>query len=177
MQLISGRTAQQYNHRKKRKGAFWEDRYHATVIETDGHLMRCMAYIDLNMVRAGVVDHPINWRWSGYCEIQRPRQRYRLIDLEMLKSYLGCKDDEALTRHHSEWIEAVLAEGNHQRDAIWTQGVAVGNHEFLEEVKAKMGVRVKHRQLRPVAPLDSGSHELRKMVGGYGRIKDRRQDQ
>jgi len=41
-----------------RKGAFWEDRYHATAVEKERHLIRCMIYIDLNMVRAGVVDHP-----------------------------------------------------------------------------------------------------------------------
>ncbi|VAW65049.1 Transposase and inactivated derivatives [hydrothermal vent metagenome] len=34
MQLIAGRTAQEYNQRKNRKGAFWEDRYHATAIDT-----------------------------------------------------------------------------------------------------------------------------------------------
>ena len=32
IQLVAGRTGQQYNQRKKRKGAFWQDRYHATVI-------------------------------------------------------------------------------------------------------------------------------------------------
>ena len=37
-----------------RKGAFWEDRYHATVIEKGEHLLRCIVYIDMNMVRAGV---------------------------------------------------------------------------------------------------------------------------
>jgi REP-associated tyrosine transposase len=59
MQLIAGRTAQEYNERKGRGGAFWEDRYHATAIEADEHLHRCLVYIDLNMVRAGVVNHPI----------------------------------------------------------------------------------------------------------------------
>jgi REP element-mobilizing transposase RayT len=39
MQLISGRTTQEFNQRKKRKGAFWEDRYHATAVETDHHLV------------------------------------------------------------------------------------------------------------------------------------------
>jgi REP element-mobilizing transposase RayT len=34
MQLIAGRTAQEYNHRKDRQGAFWEDRYHATRLFT-----------------------------------------------------------------------------------------------------------------------------------------------
>ena len=33
MQLIAGRTAQEYNQRKGRQGAFWDDRYHATAIE------------------------------------------------------------------------------------------------------------------------------------------------
>ncbi len=50
-----------YNQRKSRKGAFWEDRYHATAIQTNQHLIRCIAYIDFNMVRARVVKHPKEW--------------------------------------------------------------------------------------------------------------------
>ena len=61
MQLIAGRTAQEFNQRKKRKGAFWEDRYHATAVETNHHLISCLTYIDLNMVRAGAVAHPSQW--------------------------------------------------------------------------------------------------------------------
>ena len=53
MQLIAGRTVQEYNRRKQHSGAFWEDRYHATAVDTGEHLLRCLAYIDLNMVRAG----------------------------------------------------------------------------------------------------------------------------
>jgi len=37
IQLIAGRTGQEYNQRKERKGAYWEDRYHATGIQDDGH--------------------------------------------------------------------------------------------------------------------------------------------
>jgi putative transposase len=42
MQLVAGRTAQEYNQRKDRQGAFWEDRYHAIAIEADEHLHRCL---------------------------------------------------------------------------------------------------------------------------------------
>ncbi len=42
-----------FHRRKKRKGAFREDRYHATAEETNHHLISCLTYIDLNMVRAG----------------------------------------------------------------------------------------------------------------------------
>ena len=58
VQLVAGRTAQEYNQRKHRKGAFWEDRYHATAVDKDEYLARCITYIDLNMVRAGAVSHP-----------------------------------------------------------------------------------------------------------------------
>jgi REP-associated tyrosine transposase len=43
IQLIAGRTAQTYNQRKRRKGAFWEDRYHATAVQNDNHFIKCLA--------------------------------------------------------------------------------------------------------------------------------------
>ena len=67
MRLVAGQTAQAFNRRRGRRGAFWEDRYHAVAVETGEHLIRCLVYIDFNMVRAGVVEHPDEWRHSGYC--------------------------------------------------------------------------------------------------------------
>ena len=95
MQLIQGRTGQEYNIKKDRNGAFWEDRYHATAIGSDEHFIQCMVYLNLNMVRAGVVNHPIEWKESGYYEIQNPKRRYSIIDyislmeiLNLMASYL-----------------------------------------------------------------------------------------
>ena len=73
--------AKNNNQREKRKGAFWEDRYHATAVESGEHLFQCLVYIDLNMVCAGVVAHPSEWPFCGYNEIQKPRSKkhsYRL---------------------------------------------------------------------------------------------------
>ncbi len=42
---------QAYNQRKIRKGAFWEDRYHATAVECDEHLAQCLVYIDIHPVK------------------------------------------------------------------------------------------------------------------------------
>jgi len=52
LQLVAGRTAQEYNIRKKRKGAFWEGRYHATAVQSDGHLKNVI------LVRPQLVDMP-----------------------------------------------------------------------------------------------------------------------
>jgi len=101
MQLIAGRTAQEYNRRKDRKGAYWEDRYHATAIERDDHLFRCIIYLDLNMVRAGVVSHPSDWEFSGYNEIYNLRQRYVLINYMRLTQLLNIQSVEELKKTHS----------------------------------------------------------------------------
>ena len=69
IRLIAERTGQKFNQRKKWKGAYWEDRYHAAAVETDEHLAQCSVYLDLNIVRAGVVGHPSEWPFCGYHEI------------------------------------------------------------------------------------------------------------
>ena len=75
IKLVAGRTGQEYNQRKNRKGAFWEDRYHATAVEEGEHLSMCLVYIDLNMIRAGVVNHPSMWPFCGYNEVQNPGRK------------------------------------------------------------------------------------------------------
>ncbi|WP_367608462.1 transposase [Legionella sp. W05-934-2] len=79
MQLVAGRTAQEYNLRKWRNGAFWEDRYHVSVIEDNEYLHHCFIYIDLNMVRTGRVNNPLDWKFCGYYELFYGRQRYQVL--------------------------------------------------------------------------------------------------
>ncbi len=108
MQLIAGRTGQEDNQRKGRHGAFWEDRYHATAIEADEHLHRCLVYIDLNMERAGVVRYPSDWAWSGYREIQTPPKRYGIVDLGELNSLCGFSELAEFQKAHRQWGEEAL---------------------------------------------------------------------
>jgi REP element-mobilizing transposase RayT len=146
MQLIAGRTAQEYNQRKRRKGAFWEDRYHATAIQTDESLCRCLAYIDLNMVRAGVVKHPGEWKESGYYEIQNPPHRYGIVDVPVLMELLGLDELKKLQAARAHWAESML-NGGSQRDASWSESIAAGNQDFVEGVKEKLGMRGKAREV------------------------------
>jgi putative transposase len=147
MQLIAGRTAQEYNQRKARGGAFWEDRYHATAIEADEHLHRCLVYIDLNMVRAGVVNHPRGWAHGGYCEIQSPPKRYAVIHLEGLAELCGFTDVRDFQNAHRQWVEQALENGRALRDGRWSESIAVGSLTFVETVKNDLGVKATHREV------------------------------
>ena len=141
MQLVAGRTAQEYNLRKRRNGAFWEDRYHATAVDTENYLARCMAYIDLNMVRAGVVQHPGEWPMSGYCEIQKPPVRYAVVDQSALLDLFGCKSYGDLRLACRERIEESLRLGQQQRNSDWSESLAVGRAEFIEIIRADLGLQ------------------------------------
>ena len=146
MQLIAGPTAQEYNRRKGRTGAFWQDRYRATAIETDEHLQHCLIYIDLNMMRAGVARHPAEWRHSGDREIQEPREGYTVIDLVVLSGVCGFAQVGRFQEAHRQWVAEALARGATARDARWSEALAVGSRGFVEHVKVEFGITARHRE-------------------------------
>jgi putative transposase len=164
MQLLAGRTGQEYNQRKKRKGAFWQDRYHATAVQSDAHLIKCMTYIDLNMVRAVVVKHPKKWVHSGYNEIQKPKQRYGLVDFKSLIRFLPVESQEELKEAHRNWIEDELEKSQLIRDSKWTQSIAVGDKSFVKQIKKQLGIRSKGRKIIE----EDDDYQLRDKQAQYG---------
>jgi putative transposase len=145
MQLVAGRTAQAFNRRRSRRGAFWEDRYHATAVATDHHLLQCLTYIDLNMVRAGIVSHPGNWDACGYSEIQNPPMRKRIIDRVALRRLLGLASNEDLAGILRTAAEEQLSTS--VRDEAWTEAVGVGGKNFLEHLRASIGAAGRYRDI------------------------------
>lgn len=66
LQSVGRRYVQYFNYIYKRTGTLWEGRYRATVVDSEWYLLTCMRYIELNPVRAGMVDHPAQYRWSSF---------------------------------------------------------------------------------------------------------------
>jgi REP-associated tyrosine transposase len=129
---LRGRTAQAYHQRKGRQGAYWDDCYHATAIQTGEALARGLAYIDLNMVRAGVVTHPREWKESGDVELHAPPRRYRIVNLPVLMGLVGVDDVQQLQEARAQWVDQMTT----PYDDCWTESLAVGSQEFVEGVKA-----------------------------------------
>jgi putative transposase len=168
MQLLAGRTGQEYNSRKGRNGAFWEDRYHATAVESGEHLRRCMTYIDMNMVRAGVVDHPGEWAWGGYREIQNPPTRYGRIDRLLLGGLMELADPEELAAWQEHAVRMALEKDAihyRQRCAEWTESIAVGSHAFAAGMQEKLGLPGRHRKVEETEA--AGGWALRETGAAY----------
>jgi len=69
MKLLKQRFSQWFNRQHGRRGTLWEERFKSVLVEGAGATLATMAaYIDLNSVRANLVDDPKNYRWCGYAE-------------------------------------------------------------------------------------------------------------
>ena len=99
------------------------------------------------MVRAGVVNHPFEWSFSGYNEIQEPRRKNILIDYEKLQLLIGCGSYDQLKNSHRGWVEEYLGNGAEGRQDEWTGSIAIGSKSFVEKVKSLLGFRAKGRNV------------------------------
>ncbi len=66
MQALGRRYVRCFNDHYKRTGTLWEGRYKSSLVDSERYLFACMRYIELNPVRAGMVHHPGEYRWSSF---------------------------------------------------------------------------------------------------------------
>lgn len=66
MKRLGQRYCQYINRTYHRTGSLWEGRYRSCLTQEDNYLLACYRYIELNPVRAGIVNHPGAYRWSSY---------------------------------------------------------------------------------------------------------------
>ncbi len=66
MQALGRRYVYYINKTYKRTGTLWEGRYKSSLIDSDQYLFTCMRYIELNPIRANMVEHPGEYKWSSY---------------------------------------------------------------------------------------------------------------
>ncbi len=103
IQSVGRYYVQYFNHHYQRTGTLWEGRYKATLIDSETYLLACYRYIELNPVRAGMVDHPSEYLWSSYRfnalgeenENINPHRLYRRLGRtpkERQKAYRPCSE-------------------------------------------------------------------------------------
>lgn len=143
MQCLEGDFARYYNRRKRRTNAFWGERYHATMIDSGDHLWSCMKYIDLNMVRAGAVDHPRGWDWTGYQELMGFRKRNRLINLDILLEHLRAPSLESFRENYEQGLAESIRREELRREPKWTESLAVGSESFTRKLGGAIDQRMK----------------------------------
>ncbi|HYF21106.1 MAG TPA: transposase [Ramlibacter sp.] len=147
MQSVGRSYVRHFNDRHGRTGTLWEGRYRSTLVQAERYLLACMVYIDLNPVRAGLVQAAADYAWSSY------------------RHYAGIASDRLVTPHALLWalgntpfareqayeslIAAGLPEETHRKMTEQTlRGWALGEPGYIQELQ-------RHGARRP-APLPAG---------------------
>ena len=151
MQAVGRRYVRYFNDSQQRSGTLWEGRYRSTLIQTDRYLLACMAYIDLNPVRAGLVAQAAEYPWTSHGH------------------YIGRQMDKLITPHPLVWelgntpfareaayAELVQAGVNPVHQSALTQatlsGWALGEPDFVADLQKRTQRRVAKGQAgRPQA--------------------------
>jgi putative transposase len=168
MQYLQGRFGQIFNRSKGREGAYWSDRYHSTLIESGRHLGQCIFYIGMNMVRAKAVEHPSEWKHSGYRELSGEKKRYRIINMgRLMKCLMMDRDVEGFRKWYVRNMDEKVKTAYNFREPMWTEAFAVGDEEWLRGIHRRFKFKRKRILYNPGAVPDNVSKRVREKNSAY----------
>jgi len=179
-----------YNHRKGRKGTLWMERFGSTITEDSPHAAMAMAaYVELNPVRASLVDDPKDYPYCGYAAVLAGNKRCRegLMRIMQMESWAEAAETYRLFLMRTGQMEVPGKSGKISREVhletlkkegrlslrallrlrvrYFTDGLVFGSEEFVEELfqqyRSHFGEKRKSGS-RPIKVLpNSGFHVIR----------------
>ncbi len=96
MQALGRRYVYYVNKTYRRTGTLWEGRFKSSLIDSDRYLLTCMRYIELNPIRANMVMHPGEYKWSSY-HINAQGSISNMISPHPLYDELGADEESRQT--------------------------------------------------------------------------------
>jgi putative transposase len=160
MKTLGQRYVQYVNRAYRRSGTLWEGRYRSCLVQDEAYLLNCMRYIELNPVRASMVDHPGAYRWSSY-RTNAQQEDSRLVSPHGVYLALGAHV-QARAQAYRELFRHELDPGAVDQIRAATNGnFALGNRGFIAEIESALGRRATPgKPGRPVRKSDGSSEAL-----------------
>ena len=93
-----------YNKHYNRRGYFWGDRFKSVIVENGETLINCLAYIDLNPLRAGMVKRPEDYRWSSLGYHIQTGNKDDFLSLDFGLKEFGVMTNKERLRHYRKYI-------------------------------------------------------------------------
>ncbi len=154
MQSVGRRYVQYVNFSYQRTGTLWEGRHKASLIQSEAYLLTCYRYLELNPVRAGLVERPGDYPWSSY----RAHAQGQVDPvIEDHSEYLALGDtSESRQQAYRELFRHQVPDADlHVIRATAQRGVPLGNDRFRESVERQLRRRISYRPRgRPRKPTE-----------------------
>ncbi len=144
MKRINGRQAAYVNKLEGRSGALWDGRYKASPIQQDSYLLCCNRYVELNPVRAGMVNHASEYPWSSYKE-RIVSDSPTMLDRDACYIALGNTSQERKLRYKAFIERGTSMTEKNFLDTSVNRNQLTGNQRFIDEIEARVGARIERR--------------------------------
>ena len=154
MRQLNGVFTQLSNRRHRRVGHLFQGRFKAILVDSDAYLLELARYVVLNPVRAGMVKHAANWRWSSY------RASMGLVPAETFLAVDGLLAQFAARRSLAQTRYAQFVADGIKAPSPWQQlkgQVFLGDEHFVEKMQSRVakhhreGVQIPVAHRRPPA--------------------------
>ena len=137
---FAGPTTQRFNRRHGKVGHLFQGRFKAILVDRDAYLLEVCRYVELNRVRAQLVDHPAQWPWCSYHALTGLRPAPDWLDVQAVWGYLlGRNVVDEDTRSQAAQAYAALVQAG-QGVQLWAQGlrqqVYLGDEDFVLRMQA-----------------------------------------
>ena len=144
MRRLSARQGRRVNRLEERIGTLWSGRFKSSVIDTDNYLLACLRYVELNPVRAGMVNQPEDYRWSSYTQ-RVGMCNNTWIDKDPVTELLG-KTTAARCKAYTRFVRETVPEAEIKliRKAA-ARNQLTGSGRFVDEIERRTGIRVESR--------------------------------
>jgi len=142
---LGRRYVQYINRSYRRTGTLWDGRYKSSLVHAEGYLIKCQRYIELNPVRAGMVDDPAHYRWTSYRTNALGQPDARLTPHPLYRG-LGRDDKERQAAYRALFSSHVNAAAIDDIRLALNQGQPVGSARFHAKIEKMIGIR---REAKP----------------------------
>ena len=134
MQSLGRRYVYYINKTYQRSGTLWEGRFKSSLIDSDGYLLTCMRYIELNPVRAGMVEAPGDYQWSSYQANTQPVDD-GVVQNHPIYTQLGVSDDERREAYRELFRDHIDSDLIHQIREALNHELVLGSSYFKDRIE------------------------------------------
>lgn len=142
---LGRRYVQYVNRTYRRTGTLWDSRYKSSSVQADTYLLSCQRYIELNPVRAAMVDDPAHYRWSSYRHNALGQADSRLRPHPLYQE-LGVSPEQRRSAYRALFRAELDREAVDDIRLALNQNQPIGNERFLAKIERMTGIR---RAARP----------------------------
>lgn len=140
MKRLGQPYVQYVNRTYRRSGTLWEGRFRSCPANEEAYLLACYRYIELNPVRAGIVEHPAEYRWSSYRR-NAQGEPSRMLASHAVYEALGSNEEDRRSAYRELFRDELDRDLVDQIRKATNGNYALGSPRFHAQIESALGRR------------------------------------